>query len=124
MQEGLQPRPPFAKSIGAEAPPTDDQAPWARVSICFAFARTSRVISTPPSMRATGAALFLLANSLVGLSLGTAIVPLIDNALFDGRGQIGPALATVGLCASLTAALAAWSGLRSYAATNQAVARG
>ena len=81
-------------------------------------------LATPPSMRATGAALFLLANSLVGLSLGTAIVPLIDNGLFDGNGQIGPALATVGLCASLIAALAAWSGLRSYAATNEAVARG
>ncbi len=81
-------------------------------------------LATPPSMRATGAALFLLANSLVGLSLGTAIVPLIDSALFGGQGQIGPALATVGFCASLFAAFAAWSGLRSYAATSEAVARG
>ena len=81
-------------------------------------------LATPPSMRATGAALFLLANSLVGLSLGTAIVPLIDGALFGGQGQIGPALATVGLCASLFAGLAAWSGLRSYAVTSETVARG
>ena len=81
-------------------------------------------LATPPSMRATGAALFLLANSLVGLSLGTAIVPLIDSALFGGHGQIGPALATVGLCATLFAALAAWSGLRSYAETKEAMTRG
>ncbi|MFC4593141.1 spinster family MFS transporter [Sphingobium tyrosinilyticum] len=80
-------------------------------------------LATPPNMRATGAALFLLANSLVGLSLGTAIVPLIDSALFGGHGQIGSALATVGLCATLLAALAAWSGLRSYAQTIESVAQ-
>jgi hypothetical protein len=74
-------------------------------------------------MRATGAALFLLANSLVGLSLGTAIVPLIDRAFFGGDGQIGPALATVGVCATLLASAAAWSGLRSYAQTIESVAR-
>lgn len=81
-------------------------------------------LATPPSMRATGAALFLLANSLVGLSLGTAIVPLIDSVIFGGHGQIGPALAAVGLSATIFAALAAWSGLRSYAQTVETVARG
>ncbi len=80
-------------------------------------------LTTPPGMRATGAALFLLANSLIGLSLGTAIVPLIDSAFFGGRGQIGPALAIIGFCATSIAAAAAWSGLRSYAGTAQAVAR-
>jgi MFS family permease len=80
-------------------------------------------LATPPRMRATGAALFLLANSLVGLSLGTAIVPLIDRAFFGGDGQIGPALATVGVCATLLASAAAWSGLRSYAQTIESVAR-
>lgn len=79
-------------------------------------------LATPPSMRGTGAALFLLANSLIGLSLGTAIVPLIDSAFFGGLGQIGAALATVGLCATLLAAFAAWSGLRNYAQTIDAVA--
>jgi len=78
-------------------------------------------LATPPGMRATGAALFLLANSLVGLSLGTAIVPLIDSAFFGGHGRIGPALATVGLCATMLAALAARSGLRSYAQTIDAM---
>jgi len=80
-------------------------------------------LATPPSMRATGAALFLLANSLVGLSLGTAIVPLIDKAFFGGQGHIGPALATVGLCATILAAVAAWSGLRCYSRTVEAVAQ-
>lgn len=81
-------------------------------------------LATPPNMRATGAALFLLANSLIGLSLGTAIVPLIDSAFFGGQGQIGHALATVGLCATLLASIAAWSGLRRYADTVDIVARG
>lgn len=81
-------------------------------------------LATPVGMRATAAALFLLANSLVGLSLGTAIVPWLDSLFFGGRGQIGPALAAVGLCATLLAGFAAWSGLRAYAWTIDTVAKG
>lgn len=74
-------------------------------------------LATPPGMRATGAAFFLLANSLVGLSIGTSIVPLIDSLVFAGKGEIGSALATVGLCSTVLAAIAAWTGLRAYAGT-------
>ncbi|MCP1468604.1 MFS family permease [Sphingobium sp. OAS761] len=89
----------------------------------FGCALAAIQLATPPRMRATGAALFLLANSLIGLSLGTAIVPLIDRAFFGGQGQIGPALAVIGLLATLIAAVAARSGLRAYAATIDALAR-
>ncbi|WP_196221770.1 spinster family MFS transporter [Sphingobium sp. CAP-1] len=78
-------------------------------------------LSMPLHMRATGAALFLLANSLIGLSVGTAIVPLIDSAFFGGTGQIGPALALIGLVATMLAAIAARSGLRAYAVTISAI---
>ncbi len=88
----------------------------------FGCALAAIQLTTPVWMRATGAALFLLANSLIGLSLGTAIVPLIDSAFFGGLGHIGPALALIGLCATSLATIAAWSGLRSYARTIDAVA--
>lgn len=89
----------------------------------FGCSLTAIQLVTPRNMRATGAALFLLANSLIGLALGTAIVPLIDKALFDGPGHIGPALGTVGLCTTLLATLAAWSGLGHYAETIEKVLR-
>jgi len=71
-------------------------------------------LATPREMRATNAALFLLANSLIGLSLGTTAVPLLDRYWFGATGHIGPALATVALLATVTAAALAFSGLRAY----------
>lgn len=71
-------------------------------------------LATPKGMRATSAALFLLANSLIGLSLGAAIVPLLDRHFFAGTGHIGPSLAIVALVATVSAAALAFSGLSAY----------
>lgn len=71
-------------------------------------------LATPNELRGTNAALFLLANSLIGLSVGTALVPLLDRWFFGGHGQIGPSLAIVALLCSTIAGLLARSGLRQY----------
>lgn len=71
-------------------------------------------LATPSRMRATNAALFLLANSLIGLSVGTAIVPLINSRLFGGMNDLGPSLAVVAAFSSLAGAALAFSGLKAY----------
>lgn len=72
-------------------------------------------LTTPNKMRATNAALFLLANNLVGLSLGAAIVPLIDHLFFAGD-NLGAALAVIaGVVCPLSLMLARW-GLAPYRA--------
>ncbi|HEY4546831.1 MAG TPA: MFS transporter [Pedomonas sp.] len=71
-------------------------------------------LATPNRMRATNAALFLLANSLVGLSIGTAVVPLINAVLFDGMSDLGPSLAVVAAFSTVTGAMFAFSGLKAY----------
>ena len=71
-------------------------------------------LATPPRMRATNAAFFLLFNSLMGLSIGTAIVPLINRWLFDSAQDIGPSLAIVALFSTTIATILAFRALSSY----------
>lgn len=71
-------------------------------------------LATPSRMRATNSALFLLANSLVGLTVGTAIVPLIHSVLFKGSSDLGPALAIVAAFSSIVGAILALSGMKVY----------
>lgn len=71
-------------------------------------------LATPNEPRGTNAALFLLSNSLIGLSAGTALVQLFDRWLFGGKGAIAPSLALVALLCSLGGAVLAWSGRRAY----------
>lgn len=78
-------------------------------------------LATPNELRGTNAALFLLANSLVGLSVGTALVPLIDRWFFGGHGAIGPSLAIVAGVCSTAAGFLAWSGRRHYGAAVEAM---
>lgn len=78
-------------------------------------------LATPGEMRATHAALFLLANSLLGLSVGTALPPLIDRWLFGGHGALGPSLALVGIVTSVAAAGFGLLGLRRYGAIVRAL---
>lgn len=71
-------------------------------------------LATPNKMRATNAALFLLVNNLIGLSLGAAAVPLINAVLFGGSQNVGPAIALIAvICCPISAALA-FFGLRPY----------
>lgn len=71
-------------------------------------------LASPPSMRGISSALFLLTNSLVGLSVGMVIVPVIDRAFFGGTGAFGPALAVVAALACSGAALIALAGIGPY----------
>ncbi len=73
-------------------------------------------LASPPSMRGIGSALFLLSNSLVGLSLGMVAVPVIDKWLFGGTGALGPALAVIAAVACSVAALIAFSGIAHFGA--------
>lgn len=73
-------------------------------------------LTTPGNMRAANAALFLLANNLIGLSLGAAAVPLVDRLLFGGAGGLGASLATIAaIVCPLSLLLACW-GLKPYRA--------
>ncbi len=82
----------------------------------FACSTAAIQLTMPGKMRATGAALFLMANSLIGLSLGTAVVPLIGAAVGGEAGGLAGALALIGAIGCTGAALLGWSGLRSYGA--------
>jgi len=73
-------------------------------------------LATPSEVRATNAAMFLLANSLIGLSVGAAIVPLVDRWLFGGTGELGAALSVVAVACCTVAALLARMGLPAYGA--------
>jgi MFS family permease len=73
-------------------------------------------LATPNGMRATNAAVFLLSNSLIGLSIGAAIIPLVDKWLYGGHGAIGPALSLVGGACCTLGAIAARIGLPAYGA--------
>lgn len=81
-------------------------------------------LTSPSSMRGTNAALFLLANSLVGLSLGSVVIPLADRHLFAGDGTLGGALSLVAALCCLTTLLVARLGLAAYAERVRAVAAG
>lgn len=73
-------------------------------------------LATPSKMRATNAAVFLLINNMFGLSIGTALIPLIDRWFFGGTGNLGKPLALVAGFAALTAAGFAFWGLKAYGA--------
>ena len=71
-------------------------------------------LATPPRLRATNSALFLLANALIGLAAGSALIPLLDKSFFGGAGSIGNALALVAGTAGAAAATIAAAGCRAY----------
>lgn len=50
----------------------------------------------------------------MGLSIGTAIVPLINRWLFDSAQDIGPSLAIVALFSTTIATILAFRALSSY----------
>jgi len=82
----------------------------------FACSTAAIQLTMPSTMRATAAAMFLMANSLVGLSVGTAAVPLIGAAWGGESGGLGGALSLVGGLGCGGAALVGWWGLRAYGA--------
>ncbi|WP_067734244.1 spinster family MFS transporter [Novosphingobium naphthalenivorans] len=71
-------------------------------------------LASPPAMRGTNAALFLVSNSMMGLTVGMLAVPLIDRLAFGGTGHLGPALAVIAAVSCGAAGLAARWGLAPY----------
>lgn len=80
----------------------------------FACATAAIQLASPPAMRGTNAALFLLTNALVGLSVGMVAVPLADRWVFGGTGELGHALALIAAVGSTGALFAARYGLDAY----------
>lgn len=70
-------------------------------------------LASPPSMRGTNSAIYLMVNSFVGLSIGTVAAPLTNEWLFGGE-QLGPSLAVVAAIGCASAALLALWGLKPY----------
>ena len=71
-------------------------------------------LATPNRMRATNAALFLLCNSLIGLSLGASAAPLINATLMGASENLGPPTAIIAALAAPFAASLCWFGLKPY----------
>lgn len=80
----------------------------------FACATAAIQLASPPAMRGTNSALFLLTNALVGLSFGMLAVPMVDKYVFGGTGQIGHALALIAVLGCGGAFLFARRGLKAY----------
>lgn len=80
----------------------------------FACSTAAIQLASPPAMRGTNAALFLLTNALVGLSVGMVAVPLADRLVFGGTGELGHALALIAALGCTGALFAARHGLAAY----------
>ena len=73
-------------------------------------------IVSPPAMRSRVSAIFLCSNSLIGLTLGSLLVGLLNDKLPGGPRAIGGSLGIVAAGASLAAIALLWRGRRPYAA--------
>jgi MFS family permease len=62
----------------------------------LSVAGTSLQVVTPPSLRGTAAAIYLISNSIIGYSLGPTVVPLIARHLLGDADAIGRAIQLVG----------------------------
>lgn len=82
----------------------------------FACATAAIQLASPPAMRGTNAALFLLTNALVGLSVAMVAVPLADRWLFGGGGALAGPLALIAAIGCGGALLLSRSGLAAYGA--------
>lgn len=70
-------------------------------------------LASPPAMRGTNSAIYLMINSFLGLSVGSVAAPLANKYLFGGE-NLAMALAVVTAFGCGTAGLWALWGLRSY----------
>ena len=82
----------------------------------FACATAAIQLASPPQMRGTNSALFLLTNALVGLSVGMVAVPLADSWFFGGAGDLRYPLSLIAFLGCGSAFLAARAGMAAYGA--------
>lgn len=88
----------------------------------FACATAAIQLASPPRMRGTNSALFLLTNALVGLSVGMVAVPLADNWFFGGTGDLRYPLALIAFLGCGSAFIAARMGITAYGALAKEIA--
>ncbi len=80
----------------------------------FTCASAAVQLATPSALRATNAGVFLLANSMLGISTGSAIVPIVDGWIYGRSTDLSIALAIVSAVCSLAAGIFAIWGRRQY----------
>ena len=80
-------------------------------------------IVSPPAMRARISAIFLCSNSMIGLTVGSLLVGLLNDGLAGGPAAIGRSLGIVAAGASIAAITLLWLGRRPYAAAIQGTGR-
>lgn len=80
----------------------------------FGCAVAAIQLATPSHMRATNAALFLLANSLIGLTLGAVAVPLVGKLIFNGGEDLGQPLGVIAALSCTLAAISVLQGIKAY----------
>ena len=71
-------------------------------------------VASPPLMRSRVSALFLCSNSLIGLTLGSVLVGLLNDVYFKDPKDIGMSIALVGGGAAALAALILATGRRPF----------
>ncbi|QEH77784.1 MFS transporter [Sphingomonas sp. C8-2] len=74
-------------------------------------------IVAPAAMRSRVAAIFLCSNSLIGLTLGSLFIGLLNDHVFSGPAAVGSSLGIVVAGASIAAAGLLARGCRPYART-------
>jgi MFS family permease len=72
-------------------------------------------VASPPLMRSRVSAIFLCSNSLIGLTLGSVLVGLLNDIYFRDPKDIGVSIALVGSGAAAFAALVLARGRRPFA---------
>ena len=70
-------------------------------------------LASPPAMRGTNSAIYLMINSFIGLSVGSVAAPLTNQYLFGGE-DLAKSLAVVAAIGCGCAGLFAFWGLRAY----------
>ncbi|MDB5704750.1 MAG: transporter [Sphingomonas bacterium] len=84
-------------------------------SLPLSVAGTSLQIMTPPSLRGTSSAVYLIFNSILGYALGPTMVPIVTKYVLHDPARIGDAMKIVGLVCgaiALTSLILAARGYR------------
>ncbi|MFC3052404.1 spinster family MFS transporter [Kordiimonas pumila] len=88
-------------------------------SFPLATSATAMQLAAPPHMRAQVSAIFLFVNNLIGLAVGTTLIALITDYVFQNEASVGYSVAIVCGLAAFSAAIIIKSGLKPFAELSQ-----
>jgi len=80
-------------------------------SFPLATSATAMQLASPPHMRAQVSAIFLLINSLIGLAVGTTLIAVITDYVFENDLSVGLSVSIVGGVSTLLAGIIIRTGL-------------